>query len=80
MAWSGAFDSISLDALWHCLRGYGFDKEEVRILSSFVEDSWFRVALDVGTTADGGLFHTPSKASEQARAPHDEARIERGWR
>ena len=40
--WSGAFDSISLDALWHCLRGYGFDEEEVRILAGFVGASCFR--------------------------------------
>jgi exonuclease III len=50
--WTGAFDSISLDALWFCLRGYGFEEADVQILSDFCGESWFRVALDVGATAD----------------------------
>mmetsp|Transcript_4049 Transcript_4049/g.8899 ORF Transcript_4049/g.8899 Transcript_4049/m.8899 type:complete len:1243 (-) Transcript_4049:1096-4824(-) len=50
--WSGAFDSISLEALWSSLEGYGFAPDDVKFLADFYGNSWFRVAMEAGETAD----------------------------
>ena len=50
--WSGAFGSISLEALWSSLEGHDFAPEDVKFLKEFYGDSWFRVAMDAGATAD----------------------------
>ena len=50
--WSTAFDSISTEALWSSLEGYGFEPEDVEFLRNFYGDSWFRVAMEAGATAD----------------------------